>query len=95
MGFFANALNPKIAVFYVSIFSQFLDPTRGSILFQSIQLGLTQIMISVTVNLIIIRFAATVSEWFQEKPWWSRIQRWIMATVLGGLAAKLALDDRK
>lgn len=95
MGFLTNALNPKIAVFYVSIFSQFLDPARGSVLGQSVQLGVTQILISMTVNFVIIQFAGSVATWFQEKPAWTRIQRWVMASVLGCLAAKLALSERK
>jgi threonine/homoserine/homoserine lactone efflux protein len=95
MGFFTNALNPKIAVFYVSIFSQFLDPTKGSVLMQSVELGVTQILISMTVNFMIIQFAGTIASWFQNKPVWAQLQRWVMATVLGGLAAKLALSDHK
>lgn len=95
MGFFTNALNPKIAMFYVSIFTQFLDPAHGSILIQSIILGFTQIIISMTVNYIIIQCAGGVSRWFNQQPLWSRVQRGVMATVLSGLAVKLALSERK
>ena len=95
MGFFTNALNPKIAVFYISIFTQFLDPSRGSILAQSVLLGCTQIVISMSVNFVIIQCAGSVSAWFNQQPVWSRVQRWLMATVFGGLAVKLALSERK
>lgn len=95
MGFFTNALNPKIAVFYVSIFTQFLDPHRGSLLAQSVVLGCTQIAISMTVNFLIIEFAGSVARWFNHHPFWSRAQRWVMASVLGGLAVKLAVSERK
>ncbi len=95
MGFLTNALNPKIAVFYISIFTQFLDPARGSILAQSILLGFTQIVISLSVNYMIIQGAGRVSSWFNQQPFWRRAQRWLMATVFGGLAFKLALSDRK
>jgi len=95
MGFLTNALNPKIAVFYVSIFTQFLDPARGSLLIQSLVLGVTQIAISMAVNYTIIQFAGGVSAWFNQQPFWSRVQRGLMATVLGGLAVKLTLSERK
>ena len=39
IGFLTNVLNPKVAVFYISIFSQFLDPQRGSVFAQSLLLG--------------------------------------------------------
>ncbi|MDF3059753.1 MAG: lysine transporter LysE [Rariglobus sp.] len=95
MGFLTNSLNPKIAVFYVSIFTQFLDPARGPVWTQSLVLGFTQIAISCLVNTLIIHAAGWIAGWFREKPSWARVQRWFMASVLGGLAVKLALSDRK
>jgi threonine/homoserine/homoserine lactone efflux protein len=46
MGFLTSALNPKIAVFYLSVFPQFISPEHGSVFTQSIVLGLTQISVS-------------------------------------------------
>jgi len=94
MGLLTNVLNPKTAVFYISIFSQFLDPRHGSIFTQSLWLGGTQILISFTVNFVIIEFAGFLARWFDERPVWLRVQRWFMASVLTGLAAKMALSER-
>lgn len=94
MGLLTNALNPKIAVFYLSIFTQFLHPERGAVLAQSVILGSTQILISFTVNFTIILAAGAVSSWFSHHPIWIRVQKWFMGAVLAGLALKLASSQR-
>ncbi len=35
----ASVINPKVAVFYLSLFPQFVDPASGSVLLQSLALG--------------------------------------------------------
>jgi threonine/homoserine/homoserine lactone efflux protein len=94
MGFLTNALNPKMAAFYLSVFPQFLAPERGSVFAQGLLLGCTQIAVSFSVNLLIIFFAAKISAWFSTRPTWLSLQRYVMGGVLGGLAVRMALDRR-
>jgi threonine/homoserine/homoserine lactone efflux protein len=49
MGFVTNLLNPKIAMLYLALLPQFIDPSAGSVLAQSLALGSIQIVISVSV----------------------------------------------
>lgn len=95
MGFMTNALNPKIAVFYLSVFPQFVRPEHGSLFAQSITLGVTQLAVSFAVNLAIILAAARLAAWFARNPLWMGVQRWFMGLVLGGLALRLALEERR
>jgi threonine/homoserine/homoserine lactone efflux protein len=95
MGLLTNVLNPKIAVFYLSIFPQFVAAEHGSMLVQSLMLGSTQIAISFCVNLLILLFAARLAAWFTRNPFWAAVQRHAMGCVLAALAVRLALEERR
>lgn len=95
MGFLTNLLNPKIAVLYLSLLPQFIDPERGSVLLQSIVLGATQIAISITVNSIIAVMAGSIAVFLSGRPTFLIVQRWLMGTVLAGLAVKMATEARR
>ncbi len=95
MGFLTNLLNPKAAMLYLSLLPQFIDPRRGSVLTQSVILGSMQICISVTVNAMIALGAGTIARMLRTRPMFAVIQRWLMSTVLAGLAVRMAFDSRK
>ncbi len=95
MGLLTNVLNPKAAAIYLSLLPQFIDPARGSVFTQSLQLGGAQITVSMLVNGTIIWTAGSVAAFMGQRPTWARVQRYLMATVLGGLAARMALDARR
>ncbi|GAB3242126.1 LysE family translocator [Chitinimonas naiadis] len=95
MGFLTNLLNPKTAVIYLSLLPQFIDPARGDVLLQGLCFGVVQIGISMLVNGSMITAAGTVADFLARRPGFAAMQRWLMASVLGGLAVRMAMDARR
>ena len=94
MGFVTNLLNPKIAMLYLALLPQFIDPT-ASVLTQSLALGAIQIVISVGVNAMIALAAGSIARFLGTRPGWLLVQRWLMGTVLAGLAVKMAFEAKR
>ncbi|HSV48575.1 MAG TPA: LysE family translocator [Ramlibacter sp.] len=94
MGLLTSILNPKVAIFYLSVLPQFISPESGSVLAQSLLLGVTQVCIGSSVNLMVTLSAAAIAAWFARNRLWLAAQRYIMGLVLGILAAKLLAQQR-
>ena len=92
MGLMTNLLNPKVAVLYLSLIPQFERPQDGHLVLQGFELGLLQISVALTGNLLILLGAAGIARLLRRRPSWMRAQRVLMGTVLGALAIKLATD---
>jgi threonine/homoserine/homoserine lactone efflux protein len=95
MGFVTNLLNPKIAMLYLALLPQFIDPAQGSVLMQSLVLGSIQIAISVSVNATIALAAGSIAAFLGTRPSWLLVQRYLMGTVLAALAMKMAFEARR
>lgn len=94
MGFVTNLANPKIAVMYLSLLPQFIVPGHGSVFAQSLALGCVQIAVSVSVNALIACAAGSIAGFLAGRPLWTAVQRWLMGTVLAGLAVRIALESQ-
>jgi threonine/homoserine/homoserine lactone efflux protein len=94
IGLLTNLLNPKIAMLYLALLPQFIDPAASSVLAQSITLGAIQIVIGVSVNAFVAFAAGSIALFLGTRPAWLLVQRWLMGTVLAGLAVKLAMEKR-
>ena len=93
-GVLSSVLNPKVALFYLALFPQFIDPAHGSVLAQSAALGLVQIAVTSGFDVLLVLAAAGIARRLTARPGWLRAQRIVLGSAFGALAAWLALDRR-
>ena len=67
-GFMTNALNPKVALFFLAFFPQFITPTQLQNPIPFLLLGLTYTLIGIVWYLSLSFFAGSFSKKLQENP---------------------------
>jgi len=92
MGLLTCLLNPKIAILYISLLPQFLDPARGHLGTQSLILGLVQFAVAFAMNGVFVITAATIAVFLSRRPTWMRIHRYLTGTALAVFAIRLATE---
>ena len=81
---------------YLSLLPQFIQSHgHGSVMVQSVVLGLVQIATSVSVNALIVLAAGSIATFLAGRPRWQTVQRGLMGTVLGALAVRMLVDARR
>ena len=93
-GLVTSLLNPKLAVFQLALFPQFVDPARGSVLVQGLVLAATQLVIVIAGDAVCVAAATGARRWFAARPGWGRWSKRALAGVFAALAARLAIQAR-
>ena len=93
-GFLTNVLNPKVVLFFLSFFPQFVDPHASHKALAFLALGAVFIVMSTIWNSLVAWVAASVTRRVAGKP---VIKRWldrVVGTAFIGLGARLAFATR-
>ena len=88
-------LNPKVALFQIALFPQFVDPALGSVLVQSLILGATQVVVLSAIDALWILAASRARGLLGARPAWGLWSRRALAGVFAALAARLVIDERR
>jgi RhtB (resistance to homoserine/threonine) family protein len=94
-GIFTNALNPKVALFFIAFLPQFIDPTIKNAVLPFITLGITFITTGTIWCLILATFASSIFARLKNNKKVSPYINKICGMALIGLGIKVALTDRK
>lgn len=91
MGLVTCMLNPKIALLYIALLPQFLDPAQDSVWAQTIQLGLVQVVVATAVNACWVIAAAHMARLLAGSATAERVVRVITGGLLAWFAVHLGL----
>lgn len=91
-GALSNLLNPKVAIFFLAVLPQFIDPAHGPAGLQAAVLGLVSIASGTAVNLCTAGLGGRARQWLLSRP--RVFQRFQQAAgaALVGLGLKVALE---
>ncbi|WP_368517350.1 LysE family translocator [Rhizobium sp.] len=92
-GLATNILNPKMALFVLALFPQFVDPS-GSMILQMALLATILNGIGFLVNGSVILLGSHIRGRFSTIKRLPKLPQYLLATVFAGLACRLALGSR-
>jgi threonine/homoserine/homoserine lactone efflux protein len=91
-GAIVEALNPKVALFFLAFLPQFVDPARGSVAGQMLILGAMFVLLGFCSDSLYALIAGSVGEWLRQQPLFASAQRWVAGTVFIGLGVTAAFS---
>lgn len=94
-GLFTNLLNPKMALFVLALFPQFVRPDAGSVVLQMIILATVLNGIGLIVNGAVIVAAGRFAKALARGGRFRRLPHMLLGVVFTSLAVRLIFDGRK
>jgi threonine/homoserine/homoserine lactone efflux protein len=94
-GLVTNLLNPKMALFVLALFPQFVRPEAGNVALQIMLMATVLNAIGILVNGAVILMAAGLGSVFSTRGRFRRLPQMLLGAVFAGLAVRLAFDGKR
>jgi threonine/homoserine/homoserine lactone efflux protein len=91
-GVFANAINPKVVLFFLSFLPQFVIPANGNVGLQMALLGVTFTVQAAVLFGTLGYFSGAIGQWLNTKPKASAILDRVAGTVFVALGLRLIVN---
>ena len=93
-GLATNLLNPKMVLFVLALFPQFVRPEAGAMVVQTLVLATLLNVIGLAVNGTVILAASHIRGRVAGFARFGRLPQYLLASVFAGLACRIALGNR-
>ncbi|MFK7942003.1 MAG: LysE family translocator [Paracoccaceae bacterium] len=94
-GLITNLLNPKVALFFLALFPQFLEPAQGLIGLQVMVLAMLFVAIDFAVHGVVIWTAGSIKSLSTGRWKLKRYSGYFLGLVFTGLATRLVLEEQR
>jgi threonine/homoserine/homoserine lactone efflux protein len=91
-GVIVNVLNPKVALFFLAFFPQFVNPSTGSATMQILILGCIFFGLALINDVLYALLAGTLGQWLKGNIRFLQAQRYFAGSVYIGLGVTTALS---
>jgi threonine/homoserine/homoserine lactone efflux protein len=93
-GFIMNVINPKVAIFFIAFFPQFVDPAFGDVHLQMLLLGAIFIILVIMIFGSLSYYAGIIGFLLQQKPKIAKFINLGAALIFVALALRLILVQK-
>lgn len=94
-GVLTNALNPKVALFFLAFLPQFISINQGHTSLKILFLGTWFDVVGTVVNILVAVLFGRIGSWLAKSPTFILWQERVTGIILIGLGIKVAISSKK